>query len=1084
MEGMQEIVEEFVIESRESLSEIETDLLTIEADGAHANEELVNKVFRAVHSVKGTAGFIGLQVIGQLAHSIENVLSLVRNKSLVPTPGVIGVLLSSTDKLVQLINDVDHSNEVDVAFFVHKLDKIVAGEIPSDEHPRIASAQGDATHEIAEVEEVEEEIQEEAAPAPSRVASSTDQTFIWMLDRAKIEAEKAAGRTIMEVRVDFMQDAEYYKNPSELVVRLGDTGSILETQFPDSQIPDLTASIPEKLLGCFLVSTVLTADQFNMFWQGPGRTLQVFQETSAQKMMPKVETPKAAPASTPTPVKAVEAPKPVAAPISTPVPVIAEKKPAAPAPKPTPAPEVKPVAKAPETKPAKSASKSDTTGEHGEGEKEETGAKANAPRQQTDSNIRVSVKVLDQLMNLAGELVLSRNQLLQVIDTRDMRALEAAGARIDQVTSDLQETIMQTRMQPIANVFSKFTRIVRDLSASLGKECDLIIEGKEVELDKTIIETIGDPLTHLIRNAVDHGIESVEKRIAKGKKGGGKILLKAYHQDGKVNISISDDGAGIDAVRLRAKAIEKGILTPDKAAAMTDREAINLIFHAGFSMAEQISSVSGRGVGMDVVKTNFEKLGGSIEIDTKVGSGTTFTVHLPLTLAIMPSLIVNGGTDRFAIPQVNISELVRVRAEEHHSMIQRVKNVEVLKLRGIILPLVKLSQVINPVDIMAEPIGDETPHATHIVIVETGHHKYGLVVDSLQDSEEIVVKPLGMHLKNCKCLAGATILGDGQVALILDVAGIAKNQELRSVEEIHEALDGESQNPANDEKMPILLIRNHPNEQFGVMMQIVARIERIRRDQIDTVANQEVLQYRGGTLPLLSLENTISARPRGNADRMYVIVFHANQREIGLIAPEIFDICTISSNVDSLTFQEPGILGSMVINNTTTRLLDPYEIARKSHPEWFVESHKVASVSNGNKPRILFAEDSAFFRKKITQFLDSEGFDVTICEDGEIAWQMLNKSNKPFNLVITDVEMPHMTGLQLCEKIRETPIFANLPVIAVTSLAEEKHVQDGINAGITKYLVKLDRENLIMNINEVLAQSAPTSQRGQPAAAR
>ena len=1052
MEDLNEIVQEFVIESRESLSQIESDLLSIEASGAEIDNDLVNKVFRAIHSVKGTAGFIGLRVIGQLAHSTENVLSLIRNKTLVPTTGVIGVLLGATDQLCQLINSVDESNEQDVTENVRKLDRIVAGEIPTGEQP--VSPQ--AFEESAAVE-AEQVIAEVVAAKPQMIAA-TGTSFVWNIDRQLIEDEKVAGKVVMEFQINFHEDREFNLDPENFQTRLMDTGVILDNTAPDQQTAQSPDTPAEKLIGQYLVSTVLTAEQFGIFWNGNGRIIQEYQGTTATKPMPLV---------------IVEAKPKFNAAINTEINVEAKKAevypsetPLAPVKKAVFVPTVKEEPIVEHEPDVQEAPRSEHVHEQSqEHQKDDHPKAATGNRPNIDANIRVSVKVLDQLMNLAGELVLGRNQLLQTIANKDWRAVEAAGARLDQVTSDLQETIMQTRMQPIANVFSKFTRIVRDLSSTLGKECDLIIEGKEVELDKTIIEAIGDPLTHLIRNAVDHGIERPDVRLSKGKKGTGRILLRAYHQDGKVNISIADDGNGIDPVRLKKKAVEKGILTPEKAQAMTDREAINLIFHAGFSTADQVSAVSGRGVGMDVVKTNFEKLGGSVEIDTKIGAGTTFTVHLPLTLAIMPSLIVCSGAERYAVPQVNIAELVRVRAEEYQTMIQTVKNVEVLKLRGNILPLVRLTDVISP-QIENE---EQQQRATHVIVVESGHHKYGLIVDSLMDSEEIVVKPLGQHMKQCKCLAGATILGDGQVALILDVGGIANHVSLKSLSDIDENDEMNTSKAKDEEKLPILLIRNHPQEQFGVMMQIVARIERIRTDQIDTVAGQEILQYRGGTLPLLSLDKTINAKPRKETDRLYVVVFHANKREVGLVAPEIFDIATITTDIDSTTFQEPGVLGSLVINNVTTRLLDPYEIARKVHPEWFIERR--SKNEEDGKLRVLLAEDSPFFRKKISQFLTSEGFEVTACEDGAIALDTINKSKKPFDLVVTDVEMPNMSGLMLTQKLRETPAFSNLPIIAVTSLADEENVQNGLRAGVTRYLVKLDRENLIQNIFEVISKT-------------
>ncbi|HYW78493.1 MAG TPA: chemotaxis protein CheW [Thermoguttaceae bacterium] len=696
-----------------------------------------------------------------------------------------------------------------------------------------------------------------------------------------------------------------------------------------------------------------------------------------------------------------------------------------------------------------------------------------APATPADTSIRVPVSLLDGLMNLAGELVLSRNQLMQAVASTDGAGLDSVAGRLDQVTSELQEAIMQTRMQVVGTVFGKFPRVVRDLSKQLGKQCELTLEGEDVELDKSIIEAIGDPLTHLVRNSIDHGIESPDQRVRNGKPADGSIVLRAFHQAGKVNISISDDGAGIDASKLKEKATLRGLITPEQANDMGEREALRLIFHPGFSMAEKVTGVSGRGVGMDVVKTNIEKLGGAVGIDTQIGVGTTINVKLPLTLAIIPSLIVRCQKNRFAIPQASISELVRIKAGDVAKKIERVKNAEVFRLRGNLLPLVRLDRALD----LHAGTDAEGSGPINIIVVETGHLRYGLVVDGLHDSEEIVVKPLGRHMQDCHCLAGATILGDGRVALILDAAGIASRMELAlpDGDELSHASD--SHMVGGEETQTVLLFTNDPAEQFGIPMAVIARLERVITDQIDSVGGREVLQYRGTSLPLFRLENHIKASPPPDASKIYVVVFNVHGREVGLVVPTLVDIRDVPTNVDTSTFSEPGVIGSVQVNQKAMRLLDLYKLTQVAHPELFAASERPDAgrshnifheESEGPVPTILLAEDSGFFRNQVTNYMEEAGYHVVGCEDGLIAWNTLQARSSEIDIVVTDIEMPNMDGCQLAQRIKDDPSLSHLPIIAVTSLASEEDMQRGIESGIDDYQVKLDRERLMAAVSERL----------------
>lgn len=676
-----------------------------------------------------------------------------------------------------------------------------------------------------------------------------------------------------------------------------------------------------------------------------------------------------------------------------------------------------------------------------------------------ETTVRVPVAILDRLMNLTGELVLGRNQLLQTIETQGHVALKGTGDYINRITSELQEAVMRSRMQPLDNVFGKFQRVVRDLGQRLGKKCDLTIEGREVELDKSIIEAIADPLTHLVRNALDHGVESPDVRAARGKRPTGTIRLAAVHQAGRVLITISDDGAGIDAEKLKAKAISKGLLTAEQAAQLGRREALDLVFHPGLSTAQTVTEISGRGVGMDVVRTNIAKLGGAIEIDTELGAGSTIRIKLPLTLAIMPALIVSGGGRRFAIAQSSIQELVRVRSDERAGRVEIIKDAEVLRLRGKLLPLVRVSTLLGPT--WSAAANETAP--LEIVVVESDKHRFGLVVDGLHDSEEIVVKPLGRHLKSSNCLLGATVLGDGQIALILDVANTAARANLAEIN----TQDAEpAKNEFDAESQSMLLFANHADERFAAPLSIVKRIERVEASQVVELGGQRLLQYRASTLPLLALEDHVKALPRTETARCYVLVYSMAGFDVGLLASQINDIRHLPPELDAVTCREPGILGSVVIEGQTIRVVDLYQLAGIAHPDWL--RTEAPPVGPSAPKRLLLAEDSGFFRNQVASFLESQGYEVVKCEDGQHAWETLCSGEHEIHGIVTDIEMPRLNGLEFCSKVKSSEAYQRLPVIALTSLAGSEDVRRGEEAGIDEYQVKMDREQLLAAVRRLL----------------
>ncbi len=542
-----------------------------------------------------------------------------------------------------------------------------------------------------------------------------------------------------------------------------------------------------------------------------------------------------------------------------------------------------------------------------------------------DSAIRVDVGQLDRLMNLVGELVLARNQIIQHSSTREDDGLLAASQRLNIITTELQENVMKTRMQPIGNVWSKFPRVVRDLSTELGKNVHLVMEGNETELDRTIIEAIKDPLTHIVRNSVDHGIERPDARRGNGKTEQGTLLMRAFHEGGKVNIEIADDGRGIDVERVVAKAVERGILTPERAARISDREAHQLIFAPGFSTAEAVTNVSGRGVGMDVVKTNIEKIGGSVDVSSERNAGTTIRIKIPLTLAIIPALIVTSGGDRFAIPQVNLLELVRLGGDQAALGIETIHGAPVFRLRGELLPLVYLNREMR----LSHDRADADN--LNIVVLQAEGRAFGLIVDTVNDTEEIVVKPLDKRLKNIALYAGATIMGDGRVALILDVPGLAHRAHV--VTETRESAVAESHVAAAavvEDKQTLLVLGVGAEGRFALPLAEVARLEEFERSMVERSGHQEVVQYRGALLPLIMVERHVPAGAGGTPTQelRVVVIQHAGQT-MGLVVDRIEDIVRTSLNARRRT-DASGVLGSIVVQNRVTDLLDVPAIVRAS----------------------------------------------------------------------------------------------------------------------------------------------------------
>ncbi len=560
----------------------------------------------------------------------------------------------------------------------------------------------------------------------------------------------------------------------------------------------------------------------------------------------------------------------------------------------------------------------------------------------SDSAIRVDVGQLDKLMNLVGELVLARNQIVQFSNQAKDATFVNASQRLNLITTELQGSVMKTRMQPIGNIWAKFPRVVRDVAHELGKGVQLVMEGKETDLDRTIIEAIKDPLTHIVRNAIDHGIEMPDARRAAGKPEVGVLILRAFHEGGQVNIEIMDDGRGINVARVKQKAVEKGLITPENAARMSDREAFNLIFLPGFSTAEKITNVSGRGVGMDVVKTNIEKIGGSVDVISETNAGTTIKIKIPLTLAIIPALIVTSGGERFAIPQVSLLELVRLEADQARKGIEMLYGAPVYRLRGQLLPLAYLNKELELTDEAGQletrnPKLETHSDVVNIVVLQADGRQFGMVVDEINDTEEIVVKPLGKQLKGITSFAGATIMGDGRVALILDVLGLAQHANVINEVRDRSMTDKVKNDSRANDRQSLLLFDVGQGRRMAIPLSMVARLEEFPRERIERSGAQEVVQYRGQILPLIRVSDYVHAAAGADADKAdltQVVVYSEQGRSVGLVVGSINDIVE-EAVIVKRDAQGEGILGSVVIQDKVTDLLDVSAIIRAADPTFY-----------------------------------------------------------------------------------------------------------------------------------------------------
>ena len=688
----------------------------------------------------------------------------------------------------------------------------------------------------------------------------------------------------------------------------------------------------------------------------------------------------------------------------------------------------------------------------------ESAAKESAVAAQT---IRVNVDLLENLMTMVSELVLTRNQLLQILRSQKESEFAAPLQRLNHVTSELQEGVMKTRMQPIGNAWAKLPRLVRDLAHELAKKIDLQMLGADTELDRQVLELIKDPLTHMVRNSADHGLETPAERLRSGKSETGRITLNAYHEGGHIIIEIQDDGKGLAIDKIKQKAIQNGLATEGELATMSDQQIIQFIMKPGFSTAAKVTNVSGRGVGMDVVKTNIEKIGGTIEIKSQQGKGSTFVIKIPLTLAIVSALIVECAGERFAIPQISVVELVRAAADSEHT-IERLKGTPVLRLRNRLLPLVSLQQLLRLDD---EEGKDKKDDETFIVVTQVGTYTFGIMVDRVFDTEEIVVKPVAPILRHIEMFSGNTILGDGSVIMILDPNGIASaTGEMAMGENVSKEATS-VQATRQEDKMALLLFRAGAGAPKAVPLSLVARLEDVDLSSVESSNGLPVVQYRGKLMPLVPIDPGFVIQTEG---RQPVLVFADGDRSMGLIVDEIVDIVE-ERLVVQLTAERPGMMGSAIIAGKATDVIDAGFFLTQAYKDWFGSSSTEGYEEEKSQQRVLLVDDSPFFRNLLTPLLSVAGYDVTAVENATEALALC-ESGEDFDVIVSDIEMPGMSGFDFAEAVRQGGRWSAIPMVALSSHASPRDLDRGRQAGFTDYVAKFDRDALLYALQQTLSE--------------
>jgi two-component system chemotaxis sensor kinase CheA len=1033
---MDDLLSEFLTETNESMESLDVEVVRLEQDPN--DPELLGSIFRLVHTIKGTCGFLGLPRLESVAHSAENVLGKFRDGELLVTPEAVTLIFESLDQIKNVLGvlaETEAEPEGDDSNLIARLNAMAEGESAPAAAPEAAAPEAAAPEANSEQGETPSE---EAAPAvedvPAPAAAKNDKPLFEQI--GGIAAIDAAAEVMLR-KIGKDEELTPFLDGVDMTILQGRLVEYFVAAFGG---PNNYSGEDVKTLHKPLVEQGLSDAHFD-------KVLGYVDEVLVELEVPDSAAPQV--------VAMIEGLRDdvlnkaeMAARAAAETKVVAEK-------------EAAEAVEAAETSEA--------------GQKKESGVV---------QSVRVNVDLLENLMTMVSELVLSRNQLLQMVRKFEDSDFAAPLQRLSLITTDLQEGVMKTRMQAIGNAWSKLPRIIRDLSIDLDKKIDLEMVGAETELDRQVLEMIKDPLTHMVRNSGDHGIEMPADRIAAGKPETGQIVLKAYHEGGHIIIEIADDGRGINIEKVSEKIIASELATAAELAEMSEKQIAQFIFKAGFSTAEKVTNVSGRGVGMDVVRTNIEKIGGHVELNSVAGKGSTFVVKIPLTLAIVSALIVECGGEKFAIPQISVNELVRVSKDSEHR-IESINDTPVLRLRDRLLPLVALDEMLeihpvrSPEENLLQTIKDGGPEGqstddeqatneTFIVVARVGTTSFGIIVDQVFESEEIVVKPVTPVLREISFFSGNTILGDGNVIMILDPNGIAsamgETMAAETVTDDAEAISARERAAA--ERMAILVFRAGSQEQKAVPLALVARLEEIELDTIEENDGKLVVQYRGQLMPLVDINSEFKRATEG---RQHVVVFTDGDQSMGLMVDEIVDIVEDRMNVE-LSSAQDGVLGTAVISGKATEIIDTAFYLQRAFGNWFRKqaSNEDADAVVRASNKVLLVDDSPFFRNLLTPLLSVAGYEVTAVEGAEKALS-LRESGVNFDIIISDIEMPGVSGFELAQQIRAGGAWKDVPLVALSSFSSRADLEKGREAGFEDYIVKLDREALLNSLDKTLS---------------
>lgn len=1033
---LDELLQCFLAESVEHLEGIEPLLLQLEGATPEEQKKLTNHVFRAAHSIKGSSGMFGFTHIHELSHKAESLLDLIRAGRAMPDGELVDLLLRSFDCLRNLVDNAIQSNTIDISEILKDLDRAL---------DQLTKKSGTQLPVVPAPENCD---RLPAWPAPSLFA-------------LPVEEIKAAQKELMQVyfaRLDLIRDIDRRnKSFADFMKLLSGLGSIMAIEF-DFDAFTISNSPPEPVLPAeILYNSVIGQNEIDEILEVPGGTFRLLTAAGDAVKQPIAALAGALAGLPPDSAAAADNKQAVAA--------------------------------ANPAEPANAA--------------QQPGIETLLVQEKAEPTLRVKVSLLEDLMNLAGELVLSRNQLREGLNRNDMRAIRISGQRMGQVTSELQETIMMTRLQPLDRVFSKFPRMIRDLSKQLHKDIHLTMEGKEVELDKTLIEGLGDPLTHMVRNAVDHGVETIDERARLGKPNPARVKLQAFYEASRVVIEISDDGRGIDGDKVCSKAVEKGLISPEKARNMPLREKQNLIFLPGLSTAEKVSELSGRGVGMDVVKANIDRLGGKVEINSELGRGTSFKIKLPLTLAIIPSLILESSREMFAIPQVNVLEMLLIPAEMIKRKIEVIGSQEVLILRGKLLPLISLNTFLGDRDSYVDDATGETRperrqrladrrspkhnlpvaglsltsagHEEHprgkdrrfhaasginVIVVTTGNFSYGIVVDKPLYTEEIVVKQLGSDLKGLAEYSGATILGDGRIALIIDVLGLAGRAAILNQQNSLAAGMSEqtAESRQDGDTVPFLVFRYGGPEVLALPLFLVSRLEKVSMRDVVSVGGWKAIKHGDRLLPVFFLSDLGRIEPLKPDQEYGVIVIRVRNREIGLIAALPIQVVEMRPDFDPTVLKQPGIGGSKVWNLKSMLLVDIWEILSLVRPE-LLEFDYEAAFKTGQANQIMLLEPVSYYRNQLRLQLENHGFSVVEAESWKEAETLLLRPPERLRAIFSDLTLLKQEGLESLRRLRKKKNLSHLQIVATRTNGHEEH-KHLENEGIAHVFQKMENQHL------------------------